>query len=393
MTRTSRQILLGVTAGLTLVMLIVFLAKPAIARDADRPGEIAALARWLADHPADWLAASLIADRALDTTTSRRSELWRTSYAHAVRLAPHRPNPAAAFVRGGLFHWYELSPADRTEVLRVAAPMLRDPVFFERMHRPLFDLTRDLTYLRSNAPDTENAVLWLRDLAAMNGLFADYRELRAAVAAQRVRKFEERKDTLSAAELIRLVPNPITRDHEPLVRRVLAQLQRRPLDSLSAPGVAERAADLAEFAIRHRLKPLDGLDVLVETREAAGATRARLAGALGRREEAALITAREPERPDNARWTGTCGGNDVCSAATATITASSEITLEVAAVQSDEIPPYVEIYVDDERLAEGPIDESRRFTLPVRAAGPHRVEVRLINPQTRNRFQRRIRLS
>src|SRR5687768_17362537 len=127
MTRTSRQILLGVTTGLTLALLIVFLAKPAIARDADRPREIGALARWLADHPADWLAASLIADRALDATTPRRSELWRAAYAHALRLAPHRPNPGAAFVRGGLFHWYELSAADRKEVLRVAAPMLRDP--------------------------------------------------------------------------------------------------------------------------------------------------------------------------------------------------------------------------------------------------------------------------
>jgi hypothetical protein len=174
---------------------------------------------------------------------------------------------------------------------------------------------------------------------------------------------------------------------------VLAQLQRRPLDSLSAPSVAERAADLAEFAVRHHLTPLDGLDVLVETREVTGATRARLASALGRHEEAALITAREPSRPETARWTGTCGGNDVCRAASATIAASTEITLDVAVVQSDEIPPYVEIYVDDERLAEGPIDGARRFTMPVRAAGPHRVEVRLINPQTRNRFQRRIRLS
>ncbi len=393
MTRTSRQILLGITAGLTLALLIVFLAKPAIARDADRPREIGALARWLADHPADWLAASLIADRALDATTPRRSELWRVSYAHALRLAPHRVNPTAAFVRGGLFHWYELSAADRTEVLRVAAPMLRNPQFFERMYRPLFDLTRDLTYLRRNAPDTENAVLWLRDLAAMNGLFADYRDLRAAVAARRMRAFEERKETLSAVELIRLLPSPITRDDEPLVRGVLAQLHRRPLDILNAPSVAERAADLADFAIRNHLTPLDGLDVLVETREVPGATRARLASALGRHEEAVLITAREPRRPETARWTGTCGGNDVCSVGSATIPASTEITLDVAVMQSDEVPPYVEIYVDDERMAEGPIDDSRRFTIPVRAAGPHRVEVRLINPQTRNRFQRRVRLS
>jgi hypothetical protein len=62
-------------------------------------------------------------------------------------------------------------------------------------------------------------------------------------------------------------------------------------------------------------------------------------------------------------------------------------------VQSDRIPPYVEIYADDARVAEGEVDKTRRFTLPL-ASGVHRIEVRLINPRIGGSgFQRRVRLS
>lgn len=391
MTRTSRQIILAITAAVMLAFLIVFLANPAIARDAVRPRDVDALGRWIAEHPADWLGAGLLADQALDAKTPRRRELWRAAYAYAHRLAPRRQNSNAAFVRGGLFHWYELAEADRKEVLRVTAPMLRDPQFFTQMYRPLWSLTRDLPYLRANAPATEDALIALRDLAATNGYFADYRDLRAALARKRMEMFEANRGTLPAVELIRLVPQPITRDDEPLVRRVLEALHRRPLEASNAAGMHERASDLAEFAIRNNLAPLDGLEVLVETREVPAPKRVRLARALGREDVAQAIGSRDEVQ--RGQWTGTCGLNEVCNAATAVIPAAKEIAVHVAVVQTDEIPPYIEIYVDDERLAEGPVSDARRFTLPVKRAGDHRVEVRLANPQTRNRIQRRIRLS
>lgn len=393
MTRSSRPMTLGLIAAAMLVSLIVFLTTPGIPRDAIRPVEGDALAQWLADHPADWLAAARLSARALDRGTVARRELWRRSYAHALRLAPRRPNGPTAFVRGGLFHWYELSAADRSEVLRVAAPMLRDPQFFHQMHRPLWDLTRDLAYLRRNAPETENATSAMRDIAVTNGLFEDYRELRAVLTRQRMRKFEAERERFTAVELINFVPSPLTRDDEALVRRVLDQLQRRPLDASLAASVHGQGAALAEFAMRHALRPLDGLDALVETREIPPATRARLAEALGRHDDAKLIAGQNPTQRELRQWRGTCGTNEVCSAATATIPAAREITIGVAVVQSDEVPPYVEIYVDDARVAEGPVTDARQFKVPVRTAGDHRVEVRMANPWTRNRIQRRIRLS
>ena len=392
MSRTTRQILLAITALLMLSMLLAFLSMPAITRDANRPRELADLTKWLADHPADWLAASALSALALDGDAPNRLQLWRRSYAHARRLAPGRLNGATAFVRGGLFHWYELGDADRVEILNVAAPMLRDPTFFNQMHKPLWELTRNLDYLKRNAPPTDDALVKLREIAVTNGLFADYRALRTALARRKLAAFEADRDHLTAEELIRILPSPLTRDDEPLARRVLDQLQRRPIDASNAAGLHEGGAELAEYAIRNNLRPLDGLEVLVETRQVPAVTRARLAEALGRSRDARAIAASEPGRPAPGEWQGTCG-RDVCNRAAATLSADKMITLDVATVQSDEIPPYLEIYIDDERVAEGPVEESRRFTMPVKSPGPHRVEVRLANPLTRNRIQRRIRLS
>jgi hypothetical protein len=57
--------------------------------------------------------------------------------------------------------------------------------------------------------------------------------------------------------------------------------------------------------------------------------------------------------------------------------------------QSDETPPYVELYVDDALRAEGPVNDARAFTVPA-TRGLHRVELRVANPQTRNGVQRRL---
>lgn len=421
MTRRTRQVLLSVTIAVCATFLTAFLTNGEAARDPIRPTDVDGVARWMTDHPADWLGASALTDQALDSTVPRRFELWREAYAYAVYLAPHRPNARAAFVRGGLFHWYELPADDRRQVLLVTAPLLRDPQTFRRLHQPLWQLTGDFDYLRRNAPDDERSLVWLRDIAATNGRFDDYRALRAAIDQERLETFEERRGTLTPPQMLALLPPRLTKNDEPLLRRILEELNQRPLGAGDAAGV-RRADELVSFAIRHRIGPLHGLEALMDTPSASEATRARLAVALGRdthastielgaarvsrewaqyhRERAAYEEARgdralaaeyrrRAERAgieDRSAWRGTCGRNEVCQSAVAVLDTPQALAVQNA--QSDEIPPYVEIYVDDARVAEGPVEDLRRFEIP---AG--RVEVRLVNPWTRNRFQRRVRLS
>lgn len=428
MTHTTRRLLLGLTMAIMAIFLIAFAANRDLVRDAARPEELDALARYVAEHPADWLAVSAMSDKALDADLPRRHDLWRAAYAHASTLAPRRPNPAASFVRGGLFHWYELGPADRNRVLAAAAPLLRDPQTFRRMHRSLWQLTGDLDYLRKNAPANEPALRWLSDVAAMNGRFDDYRELRAELEQRRRATFEAQHASLTPPQIVAMLPPRPTTGDVPLVRRMLEELQRRPLDPPGAASEPRRANDLISFALRHGLRPLEGLEAVLETPKVPHATRARLAVALGRDQQASAIelagsrndaqwaqyyserAAFEAARGDQAmaalyvrrasiaagestakqQWTGTCGKNEVCHRPVTTIV-QGPLVLNVQNAQSDEIPPYVEIYVNDTLAAEGPIENARAFAL--NAAPKQTVEVRLVNPYTRNRIQRRVRLS
>jgi hypothetical protein len=213
------------------------------------------------------------------------------------------------------------------------------------------------------------------------------------VSSARADNLARSATVLDPPELIRRLPSPLTREDEPLVRRVLAELQRRPLDAAAAAGVHERASDLSDFAVRHGLGPLDGLNALIDNREVPVARRIRLARALGQDDQARTLATQRTNLPAPGAWIGTCGTTDLCSTVTATIEAARAIRLSLDVVQTDEVDPYVEIYVDDVRVAEGNVRGSRTFALPVREAGSHRVEVRLANPQTRNGVQRRVRLS
>ncbi|MGN6186438.1 MAG: hypothetical protein ACTHQM_22620, partial [Thermoanaerobaculia bacterium] len=93
-------------------------------------------------------------------------------------------------------------------------------------------------------------------------------------------------------------------------------------------------------------------------------------------------------------WTNTCGGNDVCDwARTQRYFANGE-TMRIAMLvaQSDETPPYVEIYVDDALVAEGEVRVSKTFEIKP-GEGVKTIDVRLVNRLTRNGIQRRVRLS
>lgn len=292
MTRTARRLILVTTAFVSAALLALFLVNDDLARDEVMPNDVAGLARWMNEHPADSRAASALSALALDADVPRRFDLWRGAYAHASRLAPQRPAATTAFVRGGLLHWYELAPADRKLVLDKAAPMLRDLPTFTAMYRPLWELTHDFAYLRRNAPDHEKALTWLRGIAVTNGLFDEYRELRA------------------------------------------------------------------------RTPPLP-----------------------------------EPEVTPSAipgQWTVDCGRMEICRSAAARVAthrAGETINIVLQNAQSDQVPPYVEIYLGGVRVAEGEVVDQRRFTVAVPAAGLHRIDVRLVNPWTRNAIQRRVRLS
>ncbi len=427
MTRQTRQIILALVTALLVVGLALFLTNLDLTRDATRPEELEPLAAWLAEHPADWLAASAITDRSLDSPLplQRRIELWRRSYALASELAPRRTNPAAGFVRAGLFHWYELPAPDRQAVLQAAAPLLRDPPIFAALHRPLWELTHDLGYLRRTAPQSINSLWMLRELALTSGDFAGYRELRSALSAARMDSFRAKRATATVAELTEIVPQPLTDAEAPLVRAILEEIDRRPFDVQHMGG---RIEDIALFAIRHDLKPLTALAPFLELHGILSfPTRARLAVALGDRGAATRIellagnTARPDwipyhleraafedkqgetataamyrtratvaEGPPRDVWMNLCGRDEICSSVFREHTAPLHFKLSVA--QSDEIAPYIEIYRDDVLIAEGEVRGEKGFTVDA-PAGLHRTEVRLVNRVIRNGTQRRVRLS
>ena len=458
MTRRARQGLLIFTATLFGSVLTLFLTNRGIAEVLSPPTDFRGRAEWIREHPADWLVISAISEEALDAQVPQRHELWRSSFALARRLAPRRRDPTVAFVRGGLFQWYELSERDRAVVLREAAPLLREPQIFSDLHDPLWQLTRNFGYLRRNAPDTLDALEQLRGIAVSNGLFADYREMRDTLQRKRHEQFEATRPAAAPSALLAMLPRRITKSEEPLVRSVLQELHRRSF----APGFGDPLAALVDYAIRHRLRPMEGLAPFVETPNVLPhATRARLALALGRPEaataielgsvttspewipyflERAMFEARRGDAPAadvylrhasssgiDARvlataemvattlrnssaaahfrsqlvaqskqlpeWKNTCGTNEVCDSASTTVYVHGDsIAIDAEVVQSDQTAPYVEIYVDDARAAEGSVDGQRRFVIPA-AKGVHRIEVRLVNARMANGAQRRVRLS
>lgn len=389
MTRPARRVLLALVCLGMLALATLFVLRD---EEPARPtsNDVATLARWIAEHPADWMAASALSDAALDSNLPRRFELWRGAHRIAGRLAPWRPNPKAGFVRAGLFHWYELGPADRKAVLDTAAPLLRDPQVFAQMTPAIWQLTRDLGYLRAVAPRTLRALELLRGLAVTHGRFDEYRELREEIRAARLESFRAMRTAARPAEILGILPERLDTGDLPLVRGVLEELDRRSFEPDQMDG---RVDGVARFAIRHGVKPLTGLAPLVAIRgKLQPDTRAQLARALGDESAALRIeltegvrtTVREAPTP----WTGLCG-DELCGLATRTH--EGPLTIRMTVTQSDDIDPYVELYVDDALVDEGPVHDERTFTAG--SPGLHRIELRIVNARTRNGVQRRVRLS
>ncbi len=463
MTRSSRSIILSLVAAVAALLLTFYVSHPELARDPVRPQEAIELARWLQEHPADAIAASTLADAALDSNLPRRRELWVASFEHASHLSPRRPNAAAGFVRAGLFHWYELDAIERKRVLEVAVPLMAEPRFFGRMYEPIWSLTRDFAYLRRVAPVTVSALEDLRTLAVGRGLFRDYRELRETIRQRRLEELlAKRGQATHPGELLELVPRTLDAGEAPLVRAILEELDRKPF---APEQISGRIDSVVTFALDHGVGPLQGILPLLEIQGALrDVTRARAALAIGNptlasrveittevpgtaewtpyhleraiyeagKGEAAAADAqlkeaaaagltpavlgtalevatllRDPAAADAAHreldalasrplvWSNLCSPNELCSSGMAQryIAKTDEVlAIALSVSQSDETPPYVEIYANDALVAEGDVRDARTFTFKP-GEGLQRIEVRMVNPKTRNGVQRRLRLS
>jgi hypothetical protein len=383
---------LALLAAAMLAALAMFLLERPGEEPPPVPRSPRALAAQLLAHPADWKTAAALSERALDSGLPRGVETWRAAYALAASLAPHMESARAAFVRGGFFHWDDLSAADRAAVLQAVEPMLLEPPHFHRMAGPIFELTGDLSLLRRVHPPTVEALEALREMAVTNGRFDDYRALRGELALARAAALRDHAATLSPSEIIQRLPNRLHDDERPLVITALGALHERPLEV--DPGRPDVLEALITYAVAHQLGPLDGLRHVVGERAwASPYARAQLAGALGLTAAADELghQGARPQRGEvltlaGARWDGMCG-RDVCGFARAEVDGPVTVAIEPAA--ADEVAPYVEIYVDDARTFDAPVAMRTSIALP---AGRHRVEVSVANPLTRNRVARRVRI-
>ncbi|MEA2163929.1 MAG: hypothetical protein QOK37_2056 [Thermoanaerobaculia bacterium] len=395
MTSPGARFFLIITALILAVAAGVFLTNPPEMGDVRTPPDVHLLGARIARHPADWPAASALTEVSLDARTTNRTLLWHAAYEHAAILAPERMDPPNAYARAAFFHWSELSEEDRQDALRVFSKLLRDPGFFHQMARPMFELTGDLSYLQRSGPPTENTIQWLIGFALPNGRFSDYRVLRGQLQKKRFDEMNARIHTDTPEELVARFPSPPYHDDtEPLIQALLNELHQRPLSE--NPGRKEVTDAIADYAIRHDLRPLDGLEVITRIAGAASVqTQIDLSKVLGLQERAARIelASHDPRTsaPRSSDWQGLCD-YDICGRAWRTIAAQHGIAMTLGTMRTDEIPAYAEIYVDDTLRNEGEVGAKRDFVIPVGSSGSHRIEVLLANPTTRNGTSRRIRV-
>src|SRR5262249_26462869 len=168
----------GIASALLAIAYVAFGPEPS---RGPLPPDVDGMAERLAEHPADWLAASALTERALDTPVREPLALWHAAGALAISLAPSFPQPRASFARAPLFHWNDSRAADRKLVLDAYAPVLRDWDIFVKVYESIFALTGDFGYLRRAQPEGEESTQELAELAATNGLFDDYRSVRATL--------------------------------------------------------------------------------------------------------------------------------------------------------------------------------------------------------------------
>jgi hypothetical protein len=418
--------LLGLAVACVAALLVFAIVRPG---QPVMPNDFAGKLGWLQSHPSDYVAASGVTEGALDTRLKQRFELWRAAHDLAMQLAPWRTVPRMAFVRSGLFHWYELPPRDRASVLRAAAPLMRDSEIFGRVAQPLWELTGDFAYLRRYAPHDVAARDRLSRIAATNGLFADYRSLRQESVIARLHRFSQIRSSATQSDLIELLPDSFDSDDEPLLRSILDELRRRPLEAApSRPAVIDRVVD---YALRHHVEPLGGLEALADLPGAASEpARARVALHLGKADGASRIEISSgnidpaqwadyfDERAAFARahsdttmadvyaakalvghmarakWMHLCADKTFCTSGSKEVLIAKVHPLSLAFTvdREERVPAYVEIFLDEKRVAEGEVLKAQTFTLGTPSIGAHPIDVRVVNPFTPQARERRLRL-
>lgn len=431
-----------------LLSISILVHAPAI--NVAEKGEIA---RTLENYPASGDAYRRSAELAFDLP-STSTAIWNKAYQTAERLAPAWTTTRREFIRQAFFHWPELSEPDRQRVLREAADLMRDPRTFTQLHRPLWQLTRDLDYLRRAAPRNIDSWLELMRLALDVGEFEHYRALRSEAAKVFEQSLNEKtRRRASPDEILNdLLKLERSAENRAVMRRYLDWLAENPPTGLeSNPDHLSRFVD---YAIRERLPHFDALvhlsspesplpppararlaiatdnvtvadaierefmqrtppwtDYLIEravyearrdqvarARERldhlspaeknsapALSTRAYLAGRIGQNEEAERLYATleqtfSPLTMSADRW-GLCNGA-ICSTEGSAVTFSRKpqrTTVVLAPAREQNPPAYVEVLIDEHRVAERAVIESTRVDLNV-PAGLHRIRVKLLNP-------------
>lgn len=405
-------------------MLAVFVTTPQREWKTEKaPQNLPGLAQHIDEHPTDWSAAADITENALDADVPKRFELWHASHAFAKTLAPHREQSDIAFARSGLFHWNELTPDDRKRVIAAIDPLMRDKGRFPQLARPVWELTNDIALLRRTAPRDLNSLALIADIAVTNGDFNDYRAVRDDVRRERDRAYLETLRKTSPEDMLQTLRPPVRASEQATVQAMLDELHRRPLDG--DPHAPENTDAVLAFVLDRNMEPLDGLEAVTRINgSASDPLRARLSLRLGQVDRATNIeissttvdprpwrryfeerAAFEEQRGDRnlaevyraklftashvrSEWHGGPCEAVLCTMLYSEVEGPQTVTLEKA--ESDDVPPWVEVYIDDALVDEGPVDAKRAVTIP---AGLHRVELRLANPVTRNLTRRRVRVS
>jgi hypothetical protein len=253
--RSSRAFLTAIAVS-TGSVLLLFLAWPPITFDEDGiPLDRPALALRLANRPADWLTIVRVTESALDWPVTGRLPLWREAHTLARRYAPMRDNADVAYVKNALFHWNDLTEDDRRGVIDASVRLIRDPRHFERLHRALFDLTRDIGALRRGNPGTIWSTSAIAQLAVTNGRFDDYRALRDQLVKLHAADMAAANRPLDVIG----VTNTLqwTTREDAVIVQALEKLATEPPEE-DRPG-ADAVERLATYTLAHGLGPLDGL--------------------------------------------------------------------------------------------------------------------------------------
>ncbi len=146
--------------------------------------------------------------------------------------------------------------------------------------------------------------------------------------------------------------------------------------ALHAKNYPEARAFLARIGIDATNRP-----EVVEVRQ-------RVESAYGKR---GIVAATYPDAPLPRTFTRYCTDTLCPSEAVWVRGPGPPEPLVLRSVSSDEIPPYVEVLINDVRVKEGPVRAAVQIVIPA-STELRRIAVRLMNPITRNGFSRSLRI-